>query len=445
MGAKIGILGAGLAGISAASSLGGSIVCEVFERENCVGGLCRSIHTKGYVFDYGPHVFYTKSKFVKRLVGSALKRAENRLAGKPRRAYIYLDEVYVKYPFEANLHPLPEAIRTECIDGVRNRQTAAGAGNFLDWISSTFGDGIARHYMTPYNEKIWKYPLSKMNTNWIEGRVPAPSLDDIIRGASEKKVGRDFGGNKYFYYPLHNGTGAIPAALTRGARNISCGFEAKKIGRAKKAGIWVAFKNGEKREFDKIISTLPLPELVARLDDVPSEIERASRSLVHNSSVCVNIGIDRKRISDKHWLYFPEKKYVFNRISFPGNFSSNTVPKGKSSVLTEVTFRSADNRPPKPNEYYVEKVVDGLKDAGILRTGEEPEAVDVAVLEYAYVVYDLQHAKNVGLVRQYLESIGIFTAGRFGEWEYLNMDGAILSGKKTAEQLLLSLEEARRQ
>lgn len=444
MGAKIGILGAGLAGISAARSLGGNTICEVFERETRVGGLCRSIHTKGYIFDYGPHVFYTKSQFVKRLVGSALKRAENRLAGKPRRAYIYLDGVYVKYPFEANLYPLSDMIKKECIDGARNRQTAAGAGNFLDWISSTFGDGIAKHYMTPYNEKIWKYPLSKMNTNWIEGRVPAPSLDDIIRGANEKKAGRDFGGNKYFHYPLYDGTGAIPAALTKGVRNISCGFEAKEIGRTKN-GVKVAFKNGKKGEFNKIISTLPLPELVARLDDVPSEIVRATRSLVHNSSVCVNIGIDRRRISDKHWLYFPEKKYVFNRISFPGNFSSNTVPTGKSSVLTEVTFRSDANRPPKPKEYYVEKVVDGLKDAGILRTGEEPEAVDVAVLEYAYVVYDLQHAKNVNLVRQYLEGIGIFTAGRFGEWEYLNMDGAILSGKKTAERLLLSLEEARRQ
>lgn len=432
MGAKIGILGAGLAGISAARSLGGNI-CEVFERENHPGGLCRSIHTKGYVFDYGPHVFYTKSRFVKRLVGSALKRAGNRLAGKPRRAYIYLDGVYVKYPFEANLHPLPEEIKTECIDGARNRKTAV-SGNFLGWISSTFGRGIAQHYMKPYNEKIWKYPLSKMNTDWIEGRVPAPSLDDIIKGAGEKG-GHEFGGNKYFYYPLYNGTGAIPDALTRGARNISCGFEAKEIGRTKN-GIRVAFKNGGKKEFSKIVSTMPLPELVARLDDVPSEIGRASRSLVHNSSVCVNLGIGNPRISDKHWLYFPEKEYVFNRISFPGNFSSSTVPKGKSSVLTEVTFRSGDNRPPKQGEYYVEKVVDGLRDAGILRTGEEPEAVDVAILEYAYVVYDLQHAKNVGLIRKYLEGLGIFTAGRFGEWEYLNMDGAILSGRKTAEKLL---------
>lgn len=424
-------MGAGLAGISAARSLGRD-ECEVFEKENIAGGLCRSRHANGYVFDYGPHVFYTKSRFVKRLVGAALKSDKNRLVGKPRRAYIYLDGVYVKYPFEANLHPLPEKIKRECIDGARNRQEAK-SGNFLDWIISTFGDGIAQHYMKPYNEKIWKYPLSKMNTDWIAGRVPAPSLNDIIGGADEKGR-KEFGGNKYFHYPLRNGTGAIPAALTRGSGNIHYGFEAKEIERAKK-GIEVGFHNGRHRGFDKIISTLPLPELVSMIDDVPGEIGRAARSLVHNSSVCVNLGIGRQRISDKHWLYFPERKYAFNRISFPGNFSPSTVPDGKSSVLTEVTFRSSDNRPPKPNEYYIGQVVDGLRDAGILRKGEEPEAVDIAILEYAYVVYDTQHANNVNLVRRYLESMGIFTAGRFGEWEYLNMDGAILSGRKTAGRL----------
>lgn len=421
-----------MAGLSAAHSLGRA--CEVFERENAAGGLCRSRHVNGYVFDYGPHVFYTKSRFVKRLVGSALKRAGNRLSGKPRRAYIYLDGVYVKYPFEANLHPLPDAIKKECVDGARNRK-APESGSFLDWITSTFGAGIARHYMRPYNEKIWKYPLSKMNTDWIAGRVPAPSLKDIVRSASgKKKDGKEFGGNKYFHYPLRDGTGAIPAALSAGMRNISCGFNAKEIGTAKN-GIRVTFSNGKKREFSRLISTLPLPELVSRLDDAPGDVERAAKNLVHNSSVCVNIGLGRPGISDKHWLYFPQKKYAFNRISFPGNFSQSTVPKGKSSVLTEVTYISEDNRPPKPEEHYVGAVVDGLRNAGILRIGDEPAVVDVAVLDYAYVVYDLQHAKNVGLIKEYLEGLGVFTAGRFGEWEYLNMDGAILSGRKAAERL----------
>lgn len=438
MSAKIGILGAGLAGLSAAINLRGATSCEIFEREGRPGGLCRSRHIRGYVFDYGPHVFYTKSTLVKRLVNSALKRDGNRLVGKPRRAYIYLDGVYVKYPFEANLYPLPEKIKRECIAGAKNRKPRAGK-NFSDWILSTFGKGIARHYMAPYNSKIWKYPLEMMATDWIAGRVPAPSLRDIISGANSSGR-KDFGGNRHFHYPLFGGTGAIPSALALGLEGaISCGSEVTGI-KKRKQGLEVAFVRGgirRKKTFRRLVSTLPLPELVPKLDDVPGPVECVAKRLIHNSSVCVNLGIGRPAVSDKHWVYFPEKKYVFNRISFPGNFSASTVPRGRSSVLTEVTYRSRNNNaPPKPKEYYVGEVIDGLRDAEILGRNEEPETVDVAVLKYAYVVYDVMHAKNAKLVLDYLEGCGILAAGRFGEWEYLNMDASILSGRSAALRLL---------
>lgn len=423
-----------MAGISAAIRLGAN--CQIFEREDRPGGLCRSRQIKGYVFDYGPHVFYTKSALVKRLVRAALKKDGNGLVGRPRRAYIYLDGVYVKYPFEANLYPLPEKTKQECIVGAKNRKPSGGK-SFSDWILSTFGKGIARHYLAPYNSKVWRYPLSKMGTGWISGRVPAPSLRDITAGARESGR-KEFGGNKYFYYPLHDGTGAIPAALSRGLSNVSCRSEVTGIKLVGK-GLEVVFrKEGtlRKKRFGRLISTLPLPELVQRLDDVPHDVERAARRLVHNSSVCVNMGLARPSVSDKHWLYFPEKKYIFNRISFPGNFSASTVPRGKSSVLTEVTYRSRNNAPPKPKEYYASEVVDGLRDAEILKRHETPEVVDTAVLKYAYVVYDLAHERNTKLLQDYLEGCGILPAGRFGEWEYLNMDASILSGRSAATRLL---------
>ncbi len=235
---KVGILGAGLAGLSAAIHLSGA-GCEVFEREDRPGGLCRSRHVRGYVFDYGPHVFYTKSAFVKTFVSSLLKKGGNRLVGKPRRAYIYLDGIYVKYPFEANLYPLPEKIKRECIVGAKNRKPSRGK-SFSNWILSTFGKGIARHYMAPYNSKIWKYPLEMMGTDWIAGRVPAPSLRDIIAGANESGK-KEFGGNRYFHYPLFGGTGAIPAALALGLEGaISCGSEVTVI-KKRKQDLEVAF------------------------------------------------------------------------------------------------------------------------------------------------------------------------------------------------------------
>jgi UDP-galactopyranose mutase len=162
----------------------------------------------------------------------------------------------------------------------------------------------------------------------------------------------------------------------------------------------------------------------------PEEVVKASERLVYNSLACFNIGVDRKAISDKHWLYFPEKEYVFNRISFPMNLSPETTPKGRSSIVVEVTYRGAK---PDPEETK-KRVREGLIRAQILLEDDELEVFDALDFKYAYVVYDMQHRGNVNLIQTYLESLRVSSMGRFGEWEYLNMDKAILSGKRAAEE-----------
>ncbi|GAI97064.1 unnamed protein product, partial [marine sediment metagenome] len=149
------ILGAGLAGLSAAYHLDGEHL--ILERDRDVGGLCKSVNIGGYVFDYAPHILFTRDDYVRTLFEGLLK---GNLFRHTREAYIYLGGAYVRYPFEANLNTLPEEIIQECIDGVMNRKTTEST-NFEEWIYTTFGDGIARHYMVPYNRKIWKYDLSK--------------------------------------------------------------------------------------------------------------------------------------------------------------------------------------------------------------------------------------------------------------------------------------------
>ncbi len=128
-------------------------------------------------------------------------------------------------------------------------------------------------------------------------------------------------------------------------------------------------RNGEpkRQEADRVLSSVPLPELVKMIKSAPEEVIKASERLIYNSLACFNIGVDRQAISDKHWLYFPEKEYLFNRISFPMNLSPETVPKGKSSILVEVTYRGA-----KPDvEETKEKVKDGLIKAEILRDNDK--------------------------------------------------------------------------
>ncbi len=419
------IIGAGLSGLSAAYHMGSGY--SVLEREGEVGGLCRSVETMGYTFDLAPHIFFSGSQYVNGLVNELL---DGDLIRQRRRAYIYLHGTYIEYPFEVNLHGLPQEIIDECIEGARHRP-GIQPRNFMEWIKATMGEGIAKHYMVPYNEKIWKYPLDEMNIDWIAGRVPSPSVDEMVKGA-QGKVEREYGPNAYFQYPRLGGTGAIPNAFARKVKEISLNSKVLEISPAGKHLSVIYTRNGEQQRIKayRILSSVPLPELVKMIKSAPEEVVKASERLVYNSLVCLNIGVDREAISDKHWLYFPEKEYIFNRISFPMNLSPETTPRGRNSIVVEVTYRGVK---PDPNETK-HRVREGLIKAEILREGDKLEVFDALDFKYAYIVYDLQHRRNVNLIQTYLKSIRVSSMGRYGEWEYLNMDKAILSGKKAAEE-----------
>lgn len=419
------VVGAGLAGLSAAYNIGSDAL--VLERGDTVGGLCRSVTIRGYTFDLAPHIFFTRSQYVIDLADDLLG---DNLVRQNRRAYIYIKRRYVEYPFEVNLHGLPRQIIDDCIEGARHRPTAQPR-NFKEWITTTFGEGVAKHYMVPYNQKVWKYDLSRMNMDWMAGRVPAPSVEEMVKGA-EGRNKMDYGPNAQFSYPKVGGIGALPMALAGRVRNIHIGSDVTSFKHTQN-GVEVGYKAGGKTrkvEASRVISTVPLPEAVKMIEGAPEDVVRASEALVHNSLVCMSIGVDRAPLSDKHWLYFPEERYVFNRVSFQTNFSPTTSPPGKSAVLAEMTFRGE-----APDLVEVkENARAGLVDAGILREDDRIEVFDAQAFEYAYVIYDLDHRRNVSTVHRYLKEHNIVPAGRFGDWEYHNMDKSILSGKSAAEE-----------
>lgn len=419
------ILGAGLAGLSAAYHLNGEHL--ILEKDREVGGLCKSVDISGYVFDYAPHILFTRDDYVRALFEDVLKGS---LCRHIRKSYIYLKDSYVKYPFEVNLNALPTDIIQECIDGVINRKTTEPT-NFEEWIYSTFGGGIARHYMIPYNQKIWKYDLSRMNFDWIKGRVPSPSVEEMRKGAAGT-IRKNYGPNAEFLYPKHGGIGALAKQLSRDLK-VSTSSEVVEI-RPSENEVIVKYKEKEnikKTTSERVISSIPLPELIRILHDPPEEVDKAAGSLVYNSMTCVKIGIKRTNISDKHWLYFPEEKFVFNRVSFPMNFSEYTTPRGRSSILVEVTHREAGI----DSERIQKRVIEDLTETKIITELDEIEVCDTSSHKYAYVIYDLDHRKNVSIIHDYLKSINIMPIGRFGEWEYFNMDKAILSGKKAASRV----------
>jgi UDP-galactopyranose mutase len=292
-----------------------------------------------------------------------------------------------------------------------------------------FGDGIADHLMIPYAKKIWTVDPSTMDFSWIGRRVPTPNVERIVHGALTDEVAQ-VGATANFWYTRQGGIEPLPKALGARVKNVQLERTAERIELPEKT---VVFRDGEVVPFDRLIYSLPLPFIPRFIPNTPPEVERACSGLRYQGIYCVNLGIDREAISDKHWIYFYEDLFPFHRLSLPANFSPDTVPPGKSSIATEVAF--SDSRP-LDRDTAVEKTIEALIAARLITRDDTISLVHSEQIHPAYVIYDLDHAKNVGIIRDWLAEYGISTVGRFGEWQYFNMDHSMRSGMSAARQIV---------
>ena len=421
------ILGAGLSGLSASYHL--KVDHEIYEKEEKAGGLCRSIHIGDFIFDYGPHILFPKEKYVAQLIKRLLGQ---NLHIQTREAWIYhkFADTYTRFPFQSHLHGLPLSVVKDCILGFFNtlEKKDKNPRNYQEWIIWNFGEGIAKHLMIPYAEKIWTISPKRMNFEWVWNRVPRLSMEELLDGALQDNP-KLFGFNTEFWYPLRGGIEGLPSSFLPKVKNVHLSKEAVKIYVKKKC---VQFQDNTEAHYEKLISTLPLPQIALCVDQVPQEVKEAAEDLMHNSVYCVNLGIAREGISPYHYIYFYEPDFAFHRISFPMNLSSYTTPEGHSSVTTETSYSRYKKI---SRENITEKVIEDLRKAKILLPDDEVVVSDVADIQCAYVIYDLNHRKNVKKIHDFLRKNDIFPCGRFGEWEYFNMDHSISSGKKAAEQV----------
>jgi protoporphyrinogen oxidase len=430
------ILGAGLAGLTAALTLQGLGECDwqTYEREDRVGGHSRSVEVDGYVFDFGPHILFAADPEIGALIRDLLG---TNFTAQSREAFIYhhAHGIYTRFPFQAHLHGLPPELVLECLSGLVRAVERRARGefeprNYEEWMRGFFGDGIAERLMIPYARKVWTVEPHVMDFDWIDRRVPTPDVERIIAGALSNDVAQ-VGATAHFWYPEHGGIEALPRALGERVDNVQLGREAQQIEIGSRT---VAFADGERVAFDRMIYTLPLSELASFVLDLPSHVRDACDALRYQGIYCVNLGIDRPHISDKHWVYFYEDEFPFHRLSFPGNFTPHNVPPGKSSISMEIAY---SDLLPLDREHVAGRAIDALRMARVLEPDDRVEVVHAQEVLPAYVIYDLDHATNVDVIRSWLAEHGITLAGRFGEWQYLNMDHAMKSGRDAARAVAL--------
>lgn len=424
------ILGGGLAGVSAAFHSPKDSFLLV-EREKDVGGTARSFKIGGFTFDFTGHLLHLHNDYTKKLIPRLLN---NDFYTCKRDTWIFSKGVYTRYPFQAFTHGLPADVVSECVLGfldayMKGTPPEKRSRNFRKWCYEVFGDGIARHFMIPYNEKLYQTSAANLTTDWCGPFVPTPDLSDVIAGALGAKDASGFGYNATFLYPRTGGIQALPNAMAKNLEGILTGTSVTRIDWRRREA---TLSTGDTVGYKNLISTIPLPELLKAMRPLPADVTKAARKLRYASLMCVNVGVKRAKISEKSWIYFPEPEYPFYRIGFPMNFTPHVVPKGCSSMYVEVPMKLAKKL---SRAELLRRIRAGLEKAGVLKRSDKLPVVQFLPIRYAYVIYDEKRTPALKTIFEFLKKNGVQSIGRYGGWKYSFMEEAILDGKRAAESL----------
>lgn len=423
----IGIIGAGLSGLTIGNFIKKNFL--IIEKNKGPGGLCRSIYEGGFTFDYTSHIIFSKDKKILNYIKSLLK---GNLILCKRNTKIFLKKGLIKYPFENGLSDLPLKDNLECVFYYLLRRLNKKPSNFKEWIYQEFGNGIAEKYLIPYSEKIWKTNLDEMDINWAKSRLPKTNFFDIIKSS----LGFNIEGYKHqlhFYYPKKGGIFSLIKSLEKNVKGkIVYNFNVKKI--YKKKNIFVVSNGKKKFKFKTLVLTIPLPEIIGALDNVPKDVLNSMKKLKFISVIAVMLGINKPKINNISWMYLPEKDILTNRVCFPFNFSGNVAPEGKSSLLAEISCFENDKIWKMKDNEIMSHIINKLHERNIIKK-QDVCFKKLKRIKYAYLLYDKDYSKNLKKVKDFLKKMGFVLCGRFAEFEYMNMDHCIKNAKEKASEI----------
>lgn len=433
---KILITGAGLTGLSAAYHLDkmGFKDYLLLEKEDYTGGLCSSVLQDGFTFDWSGHLLHLHTKEGKEFTDNILGA---NLAFLERQAYIYSHNIFTPYPFQVNTYGLPQKVIDECVGGFKEalakKIKVSPKSSFKDWAHAIFGTGICKHFMYPYNRKLWQVPLSELNAGWCGSFVPKVSLTDVINGSLGKND-KAFGYNAGFYYPKKGGIGALCKGIEKKISSLQTNAPLKFIDFNKKTAV---FDLAGEIKYEQLINTVPLKDFIS-LSNAPASVQKENNKLRCASVYLLNLGIDRKISENKHWVYYPEPEYPFYRVGFADNFAKNNAPKGASSLYIETSRMQGKN----PDEANLQTdILEGLKKAGLVKGTEKVMSFQWLKIPTAYVTYDNARDKAVNKILKFLKTKNINSIGRYGAWKYSFMEESILEGKQAAQEAVKKLQK----
>lgn len=443
---RIVIVGAGPTGLGAAYRLRelGYQNFVILEARDRVGGLASSeTSPNGFTYDIGGHVLFSHYEYFDKLFDRLMGDDYQLLL---RESWVWMCNRFLPYPFQNNIRYLPKEVVYECLLGLIEAQKQpldlARFENFEQLILGVFGAGIARHFMTPYNFKVWAHPASLMNKEWIGERV---SVVDIARVLGNVVFDRDdagWGPNSTFKYPRRGGTGGLFERFRPYvADQLRLNSPVASVDTEQK---YVTLADGTRESYDLLLSTIPLDLLVCSVaSEVPDAVRCAASQLRHSGSYIVGVGVRQPSPSKKCWMYFPEGDAPFYRVTYLSNYSPEVVPDPAThySLLAEISHSEFK---PIDRATVVEETIQGMVNTRLLSDADRADIVDTHLIEraYTYPTPSIERDAALATLHPWLESRDIYSRGRFGAWRYEvgNMDHSVAQGVEWVNRMLLDDE-----
>ena len=429
------VLGTGMAGFGAAYRLHAEGITPVmYDKNSYHGGHTASFRFEsGFLFDLGPHISFSKDPRIQELLAESVDQQFETIQISLNN---YWRGYWPKHPVQLHLQGLPEDTIIKVInDFVESRQAPEQPiKNYADWLLASFGRTFAEQFPMQYTRKYHLTPAENMSTDWLGPRIYRPSLEEVLRGAISPAA-PNVHYITHFRYPKEGGfVNYLKKFVPLG--NLNLNHEVVSIDPKARE---VRFSNGHVTNYDGLVSSVPLPELIRMIKGAPQDVVDASQLLACSTCVLVNIGVNREDISNAHMTYFYDEDICFTRLGFPHMLTSRNAPPGTGNIQAEIYFSQKYKPLTGSPDDWIEPVIRDLRKCGLLRENDQILFRNAMMLKYANVIFDLDRASALKTVHAYLDDLGIGYCGRYGDWGYMWTDESFKSGEQAAGRILETL------
>lgn len=419
------IIGAGISGLTYASYCHDDYL--IVEKENEVGGYCRTIYQKDYVWDYAGHFFHFKSNEFKQKFIESLSPDE--FVRQDKKTYIYYDNRLIDYPFQMNIHQLPKEEFIDCLYDLFNKEEKEEYDNFLDMLYGKFGKSIVEKFLKPYNEKLYACDLKNLDKDAMGRFFPYADIHAII---NNMKNSTDTSYNNYFLYPK-KGAQVIVNNILRNINqnNIMLNTTVISIDIKNKE---VILSNGQVVQYDNLINTIPFHKFLMLFNN--DKYLQLSLKLSYNKVLVFNLGFNKKSTYNKeHWIYFPDKNINFYRVGF----YDNILGTDKLSMYIEIGYPKNTVIDQKEIDKQLMLTLENLNKARIIDDNFKLEEYVSIIMDPAYVHINTDTDMEIKKIMAELQQNQVYSIGRYGGWTYCSMEDCMIEAKELAEKLKMEV------